>query len=79
MRSLARTWRSVETIAWSSLRGPRASLWMVEGLESCDEVAEPSRGDCSSVPEFGFATEAAFTCWMGAEKVYQPDFEATCS
>ena len=61
MRSLARTWRSVETMAWSSLRGARVSLWVAEDFESGDEAAEPSRGDCSSLPEIDFAKEAAFT------------------
>jgi hypothetical protein len=52
-------------------------LWA--GDLGCDEAAEPSRGDCSSLPEIDFATGVAFTCWMGAEQVYQPDFVATCS
>jgi len=78
MRSLARTWRSVEMMAWSSLRRARVSLWAKDVLDGGCEAAEPSRGGCSSLPRIDFATGVAFTCWMGAEQVYQPDFRATC-
>jgi len=43
-------------------------LWMVEFLDGCDEAAEPSRGDCSSLPEFDFPKEAAFSCWSVQSK-----------
>jgi hypothetical protein len=47
---------------------------MAEFLDGCDEVAVPSRGDCSSLPEIDFAKEAAFTCWMTVQRKFISQF-----